>query len=233
MKNNLFRLAALIFCLMLFVSVGFADEGKKTPPSKASAVKEKPTESAKKEQAKPKPDIITPAQVSPKKDQPAAVIKPVAPQQTEVLSASSVKDRGRQIKWQIVCSGGNCGASYPAYWFDEPNGFFLCGTAGQLAVGSGSSESFGMNSGFWQEFGEAVICGDANSDGIVNIGDVVYLIGYLFRGGPAPIPYECVGDVNNDDIVNIGDVVYLIGFLFRGGSPPDPDCCSPSWVGAD
>jgi len=28
--------------------------------------------------------------------------------------------------------------------------------------------------------------GDTNSDGQINLGDVVYLIDYLFRGGPPP-----------------------------------------------
>ena len=61
--------------------------------------------------------------------------------------------------------------------------------------------------------------GDSNADGIVDIGDVVYLIGYLYRNGPAPTPTE-VGDANCDGIVDIGDVVRLIGSLFKGGPPP-------------
>ena len=61
--------------------------------------------------------------------------------------------------------------------------------------------------------------GDCNCDGIVDIGDVVYLIGYLYRGGPAPTPPE-VGDTNCDGIVDIGDVVRLIGYLYKGEPPP-------------
>jgi hypothetical protein len=61
--------------------------------------------------------------------------------------------------------------------------------------------------------------GDANADGIVDIGDVVYLISYLYRGGPPPTPPE-VGDTNCDGIVDIGDVVRLIGYLYRGELPP-------------
>ena len=37
--------------------------------------------------------------------------------------------------------------------------------------------------------------GDVNGDGNVDIGDVFYLINYLFAGGPAPV---CSGDVNGD-----------------------------------
>jgi uncharacterized repeat protein (TIGR01451 family) len=74
-----------------------------------------------------------------------------------------------------------------------------------------------------------VICGDVNNDGIVNVGDIVYLVSYLYKGGPAPVPMPCVGDVNNDDIVNVGDIVYLVSYLYKGGPAPNPNCCNPPW----
>jgi len=64
------------------------------------------------------------------------------------------------------------------------------------------------------------IRGDANGDGIIDLGDLVYLIGYLYTGAPAPDPVW-VGDCNRDGIVDIGDVVYLINYLFKGGPPPN------------
>ena len=63
--------------------------------------------------------------------------------------------------------------------------------------------------------------GDANSDGVINIGDVVYLLNYLFLDGPPPDPLVA-GNVNCDEEVNIADVVYLTSYLFSGGPPP---CC--------
>ncbi len=67
------------------------------------------------------------------------------------------------------------------------------------------------------------ICGDANADGTANITDAVYLINYIFGGGPEPNPYVS-GDVNCDGTVNITDAVYLINYIFGGGPPPgDPD----------
>ena len=63
--------------------------------------------------------------------------------------------------------------------------------------------------------------GDANGDGVINSADVVYLINYLFKGGPAPDPLW-VGDCNCDGIINSADVVYLINYLFKGG--PEPSC---------
>ena len=56
------------------------------------------------------------------------------------------------------------------------------------------------------------------------MGDVVYLIAFLYRGGPAPVPMS-VGDVNCDGIVDVGDVVFLINYLYRNGRIPR--CCDP------
>jgi hypothetical protein len=63
------------------------------------------------------------------------------------------------------------------------------------------------------------LLGDANGDGVIDIGDVVYLINYLFRFGDPPCPSEA-GDINCDEVIDIGDVVYLINYLFKDGPPP-------------
>ena len=63
------------------------------------------------------------------------------------------------------------------------------------------------------------IRGDANADGVINAGDVVYLLNYLYRNDPPPGPYEA-GDCNCDGVVTAGDVVYLINYLFKGWPPP-------------
>jgi hypothetical protein len=61
--------------------------------------------------------------------------------------------------------------------------------------------------------------GDANGDEITDIGDIVYLINYVFYGGPAPDPVE-LGDANCDGVVDIGDIVHLINYVFYEGIPP-------------
>jgi hypothetical protein len=71
----------------------------------------------------------------------------------------------------------------------------------------------------------SIVCGDANRDDQVNVGDAVFLIAYVFSGGPAPDPV-CRGDANGDDDTNIGDAVYLIAYIFSGGPPPVEPCCS-------
>jgi len=72
---------------------------------------------------------------------------------------------------------------------------------------------------------ECFICdcrpGDDNDDGAKNVGDAVYLIGHIFKGGPAPRPYPiCSCDVNGDCACNVGDAVYMIVYVFKFGPPP-------------
>jgi len=63
--------------------------------------------------------------------------------------------------------------------------------------------------------------GDVSGDGEINISDIVFLLNYLYKDGPAPNPVE-MGDVNCDGEVEIGDVVYLINYLYKEGPPPCP-----------
>jgi hypothetical protein len=71
------------------------------------------------------------------------------------------------------------------------------------------------------------ICGDVQNDGVVNVGDVVYLVTYLYKGGPEPVCPSDRGDVNNDGVINVGDVVYLVTYLYKGG--PAPSCSNLLW----
>ncbi|MCP4569560.1 MAG: hypothetical protein GY841_18440 [FCB group bacterium] len=67
------------------------------------------------------------------------------------------------------------------------------------------------------------ICGDANGDETLNVGDAVYVINYVFKNGAAPDPLEA-GDANCDGVINVGDAVYLINFVFKGGPDPCASC---------
>jgi hypothetical protein len=65
--------------------------------------------------------------------------------------------------------------------------------------------------------------GDANADGEINIGDVVFIVNYIFREGEPPqIPNWA--DANADCLVNVADAVYLISYIFRGGADPQSGC---------
>ncbi|MCK4427099.1 MAG: hypothetical protein KAW16_01295 [candidate division Zixibacteria bacterium] len=86
------------------------------------------------------------------------------------------------------------------------------------SVGSGTSYDYATI-----KYVGVPLCGDVNGNGMVDGGDAIYLINYLYIGGPPP-PDAWAADVNYcDERINIADVVYLINYLYIGGPPPA--CC--------
>jgi hypothetical protein len=80
----------------------------------------------------------------------------------------------------------------------------------------------------------AVENGDVNADGGRDISDAIYILNYLFIGGPAPLPLGCEpqaefhnGDVNGSGSVAVSDVIFLLNWMFRGGRDPVEGCPSP------
>lgn len=69
------------------------------------------------------------------------------------------------------------------------------------------------------------LCGDANDDGNLNVGDVVFIINYVFKNGKTP-DWKCEADANHDGKVNVADAVYMINFIFKDGPGPVTPCCS-------
>ncbi|MEZ5358876.1 MAG: FG-GAP-like repeat-containing protein [Candidatus Zixiibacteriota bacterium] len=65
------------------------------------------------------------------------------------------------------------------------------------------------------------LCGDANGDGMLNIGDAIFMLYFIFQGGPTPVPIQSA-DANADNNVNVGDVVWHVNYIFKGGPAP---CC--------
>ena len=68
-------------------------------------------------------------------------------------------------------------------------------------------------------YAENVACGDSNGDVELNAADIIYMVNYVFKGGPAPLGD---GDVNGNGSVNAADIIYLVNHVFKGG--PAPDC---------
>jgi hypothetical protein len=84
-----------------------------------------------------------------------------------------------------------------------------------------ASDLAGNESGFQDPpfFFSLFVLGDANDDGRIEAGDVVFLLSFLYRNGPEPFPLQS-GDANSDGEVDGSDVVYLLNYLYRGGAPP-------------
>ncbi len=64
--------------------------------------------------------------------------------------------------------------------------------------------------------------GDPDGNGQISISDAVFLINYIFAGGPAPVPLLS-GDADCSGAISISDAVYLINYIFAAGPAP----CEP------
>ena len=63
--------------------------------------------------------------------------------------------------------------------------------------------------------------GDSNMDGMIDIGDPIHTLGYLFGGAAQPPCLDAV-DANDDGNTDIADAIHTLTFLFAGGAPPPP-----------
>ncbi len=152
-------------------------------------------------------------------------------QMLEQARAAIAARTGERINWQVISSGGTDGSSAS---------YRLKGTAGQLTVGEGSSDSYGLRHGYWQDFatGGGTCCmgairGNVDMDGgdVIDISDLVYLVDYMFIGGPAPacaeeanIDGSCCASGSSESLsdIDISDLVYLVDYMFNDGSAPPP-----------
>ena len=82
-----------------------------------------------------------------------------------------------------------------------------------------SSTNYQLKIGYWYG-GKPFLCADVNETGNVSLGDIVYLINYLFKFGPEPDPFYGGADTNGDGKVSLGEIVWLINYLFKFGPAP-------------
>jgi hypothetical protein len=65
--------------------------------------------------------------------------------------------------------------------------------------------------------------GNADGNTFIDIDDVVFIIQYIFVGGPEPDP-SWQGDADCNGETDIDDVVYIIEYIFSGGPQPCGGC---------
>jgi len=124
--------------------------------------------------------------------------------------------------WQYLvgCGGG-----------EEESFGFQCLTAavpahaGELVDILVSTQSFTFKLLRAYEYYEKFKRGDANNDGIYDIGDAITILDYLFADPPLPPP-GCADafDVDDNGILTVGDPIYLLSWLFESGRFPPPPC---------
>jgi len=121
--------------------------------------------------------------------------------------------------------------------YDEGTGIVVDGSGNVYVTGETQSGDFPTlnpyqpNQGgfYWDVFVTKLswvpdyLCGDVNTDEQIDLLDAVFLINYIFVGGPAPQSLA-LADVNCSGSINIADVVLLINYIFRAGPAPCTEC---------
>ncbi|MDH4223009.1 MAG: SBBP repeat-containing protein [candidate division Zixibacteria bacterium] len=112
--------------------------------------------------------------------------------------------------WEKRYNGpGNSSDHASALSVDNSGNLYVSGWS------SGNGTSFDYATLKYVQF----IRGDVNEDGYLSVLDVICLIDYLFKSGPAPEPLQS-GDINCSGRVSLSDIVYLISYLLKIGPLP-------------
>lgn len=101
-----------------------------------------------------------------------------------------------------------------------------------IGFGGFGVDKTGVDAGQIQVF-TSYLAGDTDNNNKVNVLDLTYLVDYIHRGGPAPIPIEA-GDILEDCVpADTLDLDCLVGFIYLGGPLPCLDTCSPGRAADD
>ena len=68
------------------------------------------------------------------------------------------------------------------------------------------------------------VTGDVDENTNLTSADIIYLVNFVFKGGPGPIPCDAVGDVDCNGSVTSGDIIYMVNHVFKGGPAPCDAC---------
>ena len=69
-------------------------------------------------------------------------------------------------------------------------------------------------------FAPNCIRGDANGNGVVSASDIIFVVNYVFKGGPLPGCHGEAADVDCSGSVSSSDIVYLVNYVYKGGKAP-------------
>ena len=94
--------------------------------------------------------------------------------------------------------------------YDLEEGHFMKYT---LYVDYPNNNFWGSAHGYYYYEESNVLLGDVNSDGIINVIDIVNLVNYILSGGGA-IDTDAA-DFNQDGIINVIDIVNLVNFILN------------------
>ena len=125
------------------------------------------------------------------------------------------------VMWTATDAAGNTTTATQLVTIEaDPTDCNLNGVPDVCDIATGTSMDMNGNE-IPDECESLYIRGDANGDLAVDLGDPVYVLGFLFNNEDPPGCLDS-GDSNDDLAIDLADAVYLLGFLFNGGAPPPP-----------
>jgi len=68
------------------------------------------------------------------------------------------------------------------------------------------------------------VTGDVNADQVLTSADIIYLVGFVFKSGAAPLPIELAGDVDCNGNVTSTDIIFMVNHVFKGAQAPCDAC---------
>jgi hypothetical protein len=164
-------------------------------------------------------------------------------------SFNCCEDPGAPYLFRLMTTPGYRGMGY---WSPDPDDYSVLMTDPPFSLDPGQEHigiwiDFGRDLGdglTWEQWRHKILRyvgfyrGDVNaSDALelpaLDISDLVYMQNYLFRGGPAPLPFADQGNVDGKgpyaggldfecpkNNVDVQDLVYLLNYVYKGGPPP-------------
>ena len=95
-----------------------------------------------------------------------------------------------------------------------------------MQVPAGSKDAY-ATAMYWRDFTniieiETTIYGDANSDQVVDVADVVAIVNYIL-GEPNDPFVEAAADVNGDGKIDVDDVVAVVNIILDSGQQNAPE----------
>ena len=73
--------------------------------------------------------------------------------------------------------------------------------------------------GVYYMLGVWYLPGDVDLSEGIDIADLVYMVDWMFTGGPAPVAYDAA-QMDGLGTVDISDLVYIVEYMFDNGPPP-------------
>lgn len=104
---------------------------------------------------------------------------------------------------------------WPTSDMSEDSLYFITATATDATARNGTSTSLSLYR-CTPSFQKA----DYNGDGVVNVGDALYLIDFIYKNGSAPAGGEGRADANCDGNIDASDVIFAIKYILTQSGEP-------------